>query len=201
MMTNKSTGDVYNIMPGKRSTVNNTFDKIVDLESSDPKNQIHLTKIGTIWIILLQVQQVRSGESLVKNTDIFSDFLLMTGVPDKDQYLNTVGIENLDFMVVNGWKYDDTESGIKSDFVELLLEHWEEVNPKKRSSSPIKIPDVIQWIWLRRDPKKEEYGLLKPLFYKFMSTWINRNPEFTFNLWTDNPNFCCTKTVLKYHKG
>lgn len=190
MMTNITTGDVYNIMPGKRSMVNNTFNKEVVMESSDPENIIHLTKIGSIWIVMLNIQQLRSGESQVKYTDVFNDYLLMTGVPDKDQYLNTVGIEMFDYVEVEGWKYKGTESGNKIDFTEMLLDHWKKVNPQKPGSKPVNgIPKVVQWIWLRRDPRKQEFGPLKPLFYKFMNTWVKRNPNFIFNVWTDNPDF------------
>jgi hypothetical protein len=192
-MTNTDTGDVYNIMPGKRSTVNNTFDKTVTLSSSNKDCEIHLTKIGSIWIILLQIEQVRDGESLVKNSDIFNDFLLMTGVPDKDQYFNTVGIETFDYYTFDKWDYIGEESGGKLDFAEMLLEQWNKVNPGKRSSAPEGIPKVVQWIWLRRDISKKEYGPLKPIFYKFMNTWISRNPDFQFNVWTDNPNFVVPK--------
>lgn len=189
MMTNKETGDVYNILPGKRSTVNNTFDKVATLVASNPENEMHLTKIGSIWLILLNVQELRSGEAMVKDSAIFEDFLLMTGVPDKEQYINTVGIENFDYVDTKGWKYVDTGTEVKSDFVELLLDQWEVVNPNKRSNAPVGIPKDVHWIWLRRDPTKQEFGDLKPTFYKFMKTWIDRNPEFTFNIWTDNPNF------------
>jgi hypothetical protein len=113
----------------------------------------------------------------------------MTGVPDQEQYINTVGIENFDYVDTRGWEYRDTQTEVKSDFVELLLEQWETVNPNKRSPAPVGIPNVVHWIWLRRDPKKQEFGELKGTFHKFMKTWIDRNPEFTFNIWTDNPNF------------
>lgn len=188
-MTNTDTGDIYNVMPGKRSTVNNTFDRTVTLTCSKSKSKMHLTKIGSIWIILLQVEQIKQGDALIKQSDIFNDFLLMTGVPDKDQYLNTVGIEELNYMKIEGWKYVGEESGGKSHFAEILLEQWNKVNPGKRASAPVGIPKVVQWIWLRKDINKKEYGPLKPVFYKFMNTWIQRNPGFQFNIWTDNPSF------------
>ena len=192
-MTNTDTGDVYNVMPGKRSTVNNTFDRTVTLTCSKPDSKMHLTKIGSIWIILLQVEQIKDGKAMVKDSDIFNDFLLMTGIPDKDQYFNTVGLEELGYFNVEGWKYIGEESGGKLDFADMLLEQWEQVNPKKKSNSPRQIPKIIQWIWLRRDISKKEYGPLKPVFYKFMNTWVERNPGFQFNIWTDNPNFAVPK--------
>lgn len=192
-MTNLDTGDVYNVMPGKRSTVNNTFDRTVTLTCSKSNSKMHLTKIGSIWIILLQVEQVKQGDALIKNSDIFNDFLLMTGVPDKDQYFNTVGIEELSYYKIDGWKYIGEESGGKLDFAELLLNQWDNVNPGKRTNAPVGIPKVVQWIWLRKDIHKKEYGPLKPVFYKFMNTWIQRNPGFQFNVWTDNPNFIVPK--------
>lgn len=189
-MTDSHTGDVYNVMPGKRSAVNNTFDKTVTFTSSKKNNMIHLTKIGTIWIVLLNVQDVEDGEAFIKKSIIFNDFLLMTGIPDKDQYMNTTGIENLEYFIVDGWKYKDSESGVRSDWTELLLEQWDKVNPRKTTKAPGGgIPKKVHWIWLRRDPRKQEFGKLKPLFYKFMDTWIERNPGFSYNLWTDNPDF------------
>jgi len=192
-MTNNDTGDIYNVLPGKRSTVNNTFDRTVTLSSSKPDSKMHLTKIGSMWIILLQVEQVKNGEALVKNSEIFNDFLLMTGIPDRDQYFNTVGLEELNSYQTEGWKYVGEQECGKLDFAEMLLEHWEKVNPKKKSNSPKPIPKVVQWIWLRKDINKNEYGPLKPVFYKFMNTWVERNPGFQFNVWTDNPNFIVPK--------
>lgn len=188
-MTNTDTGDVYNVMPGKRSTVNNTFDRTITLTCSKPDSKMHLTKIGSIWIILLQIEQVKQGDALIKNSDIFNDFLLMTGVPDKDQYFNTVGIEQLRYHKIDGWKYIGEETGDKLHFAEMLLEQWDKVNPSKRSVAPVGIPKIVQWIWVRKDITKNEYGPLKPVFYKFMNTWVERNPGFQFNIWTDNPNF------------
>lgn len=189
-MTNSHTGDVYNVIPGKRSQVNNTFDKTITFTSSKPKNMIHVTKIGNINIILLQVQEIKNGKSSVKNSAIFDDFMLMTGVPDKDQYLNTVGIEGIDAVKVKGWKVVDVVEGAKSDYVEMFIDHWDKVNPKKRKAKPaVLIPEKIHWIWLRLDPKKKKYGKLKSVFYKFMRTWIERNPTFEINIWTDNPEF------------
>lgn len=195
-MTNTDTGDIYNVMPGKRSTVNNTFDRTIKLVCSKSDSKMHLTRIGTIYIILLQIEQIKDGDAMVKNSDIFKDFLLMTGVPDKDQYFNTIGLEELGALKTEGWKYIGEESGGKLDFVEFLLSQWEKVNPSKRTSAPVEIPKVVQWIWLRKDIHKKEYGPLKPVFYKFMNTWIERNPCFEFNIWTDNPNFKVPKQFV-----
>lgn len=189
MMMNRLTGDVYNIQPGKRSTVNNTFNKTITLQSSKPKTEIYLCKIGSIWLILLQIEQVRDGKALIKNSDLFTDFLLMSGVPDKDQYLTTLGIENFDAVVAKDWKLEETITDMRSDFAEGLLEQWKKVNPGKKNNAKTPVPRIVQWIWLRRDIRKQEFGALKPVFYKFMSTWIERNPKFTFQIWTDNPNF------------
>jgi len=198
-MTNNDTGDVYNVLAGKRSNVNNTYDRTIDLVCSKPESNIHLTKIGSIWLVLLQVEQIKNGTALVKNSDIFNDFLLMTGIPDKNQYLNTVGIENFDLFRTKNWQFLDTDSGNKSRLMDLILDQWEKVNPSKRIRSPTGgIPRVIQWIWLRRDISKNEFGPLKPVFFKFMKTWIDRNPNFVFNIWSDNPNFIVPKQFEDY---
>lgn len=188
-MVNGYTGDINNVKAGRRSMVNNTDDREITFKSSNPKNAMHLTKIGNVWLILLNTQQIKNGKALAKKSVLFSDFLLMTGVPDVDQYLNTTGIENLEFMNVNGWKFIDIETGIKSEFVNGLLDHWKRVNPQKTKKAKNPIPEKVHWIWFRLHPKLKKYGKLKPKFYKFMDTWINRNPDFEFNIWTDNPDF------------
>ncbi len=192
-MTNSVTGDLYKVFPGQRSTVNNTFDKLVTLTSSNKDTTINLTKIGSIILLLLRVDELKStsNDSSFNKTVLFTDFLLMSGVPDKDQYLNTVGLESMDLHRTKGWKFIETDSDRKISFVDSLLEQWAKVNPKSRKTLEPKsrIPKSVHWIWLRRDVKGQEFGPLKQKFYRFMDTWINRNPTFSFNLWTDNPDF------------
>jgi hypothetical protein len=187
-LTNTETGDVYAIAPGKRNSVNNLTSSIT-LKSDNSKNEMYLTKIGAVGLLLLNVQDLVTGKSSIKNTDIFTDFLLMNGVVDKDQYLNTVGLESMDAVITQGWTYIDTEQKAKSDFTDDLLEHWKSVNPGKRSYSKGQIPKAINWIWVRKDIREDSYGALDPKFYKFMRSWIDRNPGFKYNMWTDNPNF------------
>lgn len=189
VMTNRNTGDVYNVMPGKRSLVNNTNNEVVTFVSNKKGNLMHLTRISSIYIVLLQIEQIKEGSCLVDKSDVFNDFFLMNGIPDQEQYMNTVGLELLDKVVLDGWKVADVDKGAKSDFTYYLYDHWKLVNPKKRPVGPRSIPLQIHWIWLRRDIHKQEFGELKPVFHKFMNTWIERNPNFEFNLWTDNPNF------------
>lgn len=187
---NNFTGDIYNVKPGSRSFVNNTEDRIIVLSVNNKQSEIYLTKIGNVSLVLLQVEQLKSGKSSVKDSDLFSDFLLMCGISDTEQYLNTVGIESMDCIITKGWDYIDTEGTIKSDFVQTILDQWEAVNPGKRKGKIDKpIPKNIHWIWLRKDINKEEYFPLKQKFYRFMHTWIDRNPGFKYNLWTDNPEF------------
>jgi len=189
LMTNKVTGDVYSVQPGKRSIVNNTYDKTVSFTSSNDSTEIHVTKIGNMYIILLQVEQLRSGKSKINKTAVFNDFLLMSGVPDKDQYLSTLGMEEMAALSFDDWKYVSDENDSKSDWVEYLLEQWDRCNPSRSGKPKKHIPFKIHWIWLSRYHDGREYGKIRPKFYKFMETWIQRNPNFEFNLWTDNPNF------------
>lgn len=188
-LVNKTLGDVYMVYPGKRSTVNNVSER-ESVFTSDKDNEMFLTKIGNVWIILLRLEEIKRGQSSMYKSPIFTDFLLMCGIPDKDQYLNTMGIESFEYTINDGWRYDGEESDVKSEWIELLLNHWKIVNPRKKGGNTQKtIPKKIHWIWLRRNIDTQEFGALKPLFYKFMDTWVRRNPGFEFNLWTDNPNF------------
>lgn len=188
-MTNEHTGDVYSVRPGKRSSINNTNDKTVKFLSSSPENEIHITRIGNMFLILLHIEQVRSGKSKIKSSDIFNDFLLMTGIPNKDQYISTLGLENFTAFEFDDWKYTgENDNEVKSTWVELLLEQWDECNPRRQGKAKTSIPKKIHWIWLSRYHDGREYGKLQPKFYKFIDTWIERNPNFEFNIWTDNPD-------------
>ncbi len=188
-MTDTVSGDVYHILGGQKSIVNNTQNKCIKFVSSSKDNLMHLTKISNVWLILLNVQQIKSGKSKIKYTELAKDFLLMNGIVDKEQYLNSMGLESFDSIDVDDWTVHDTQSLTKSDFTELLLEHWKEVNPFKPTKDNRNIPFKLHWIWLSLDHKGKTFGNIKPRFYKFMDTWIDRNPEFEFNIWTDNPNF------------
>ncbi len=188
-MTNKQTGDVYVVQPGKRSTINNTFDRTITFVSSSSDNEINVTKIGNMYLILLQIEQVRSGRSKVKTSAVFNDFLLMSGIPDKDQYLSTLGLEQFGTVNVDGWNYVDEEDEAKSEWIEYLLEQWDRCNPRKAGRAKQHIPLKIHWIWLSKYHDGRKFGKLSSKFYKFMETWMVRNPEFEFNIWTDNPEF------------
>lgn len=188
-MSNSVTGDVYNVQPGKRSTINNTFDKKITFVSSSKTNEINVTQLGNMFLILLQVEQIGKGVSSLFKTDVFNDFLLMTGIPDKEQYINTLGIENFSSLKISGWNFLDEDSSIKADWVELLLEQWDVCNPRKKTKAPAGIPFKIHWIWLGVKPDGSKFGDIQPRFFKFMNTWINRNPNFEYNIWTDNPDF------------
>lgn len=186
-MKNTHTGDIYKVMPGKRSTVNNTFDRTITFTSSSKKNEIHVTRIGNMFLVLLQVEQIRSGKSFVKTSDLFSDFLLMSGIPDKEQYLTTLGLEEFTAVEFDGLKPIEEEDA-KSEWIEFLLDQWKICNPRKREKTEHPIPKKIHWIWLSRYHDGREFGAIKPRFHRFMETWIERNPDFEFNLWTDNPD-------------
>lgn len=189
IMTNKQTGDVYNVLKGSKAIVNNTNNKVVTFQADSKKVLINLTKISNVWLILLNIQDLKKGKSKIKDTPLMKDFLLMNGIADKDQYLYSVGIENFPLFDTQGWEYIDTIDRIKSEFSELLLQQWDVCNPGKSSKPKSHIPLKLHWIWLSLDHKGKSFGKIKSRFYKFMDTWINKNPEFEFNIWTDNPDF------------
>jgi len=191
-ITDVNSGDIYNIQAGKRSTINN-IEKVMTFSSSS--GNLSTCLVGSIMLILLNIQDLISGVTKLPDTSLFTDFLLMSGVPDKEQYINTVSIEELSMIVCSGWDCEE-EGQIKSDFVELLLKQWKKVNPSriKGIGHEKGIPKVVQWIWVKKDTRvKNSFTKLKTVFYKFMDTWIKRNPEFVFNIWNDNENFVLPK--------
>ena len=70
------------------------------------------------------------------------------------------------------------------DWVQLVADRWSEINPAKRLPAGKSIPKKIHWIWLARQPGTP--NPLKPKYTKFMRSWILRNPNSEFYLWTDS---------------
>lgn len=193
-IANKNTGDIYYVKVGGRSNVNNiSGNKQITLISHSKKTEFHVTTINNIVLVLVQVEQAREYD-IPNNCTLFTDFLLMNGIPDKEQYLTTSGIEDFDIVDVNNWTYQE-DSIVKSELAEILLDHWKNTNLKTRNKVLTKIPHKIHWIWLSLTPTGEKFGDLKTRFYKFINSWINKNPTFEFNIWTDNPDF---KVPSKY---
>ncbi|MDD4931382.1 MAG: glycosyltransferase [Candidatus Colwellbacteria bacterium] len=187
-VANKNTGDIYYVKTGGRSTVNNISDsKQITLIAHSKTTEFHITTISNIVLVLVQVEQAREY-AIPKSCKLFTDFLLMNGIPDKDQYLNTSGIEPMDITDVEDWRYEE-DSIMKSEVAELLIDHWKITNIKTKKKVLVGIPHKIHWIWLSLTPTGEKFGDIKPRFYKFMESWIDRNPTFEFNIWTDNPDF------------
>jgi hypothetical protein len=187
-VANRNTGDIYYVKSGGRSTVNNINEsKTVTLMTTSKKTEFHVTSISSIVIVLVGVESAREN-AIPRNCKLFTDFLLMNGIPDKDQYLNTAGIEPLETTDVDGWDYN-ADSIMKSEAAELLLEHWKTTNIKTRTKVLVGIPHKIHWIWLSLTPTGEKFGDIKPRFYKFMESWMDKNPTFEFNVWTDNKDF------------
>lgn len=191
-MTEVLTEDTYHIESGQKSIVNISDKQNVILVSDDDNNKFFVTLIGNVYLILIHVEEVISGKSHIKNSVILSDFLLMNGICDTNQYIYTAGLENMEFVKVEK-KSIVEETGTKAELAELFVEQWKKVNPRRKGKAKIGIPNKIQFIWVRKDITKKEYGPLKPVFYKYMDTWIERNPGFEINIWTDNPNFIVPK--------
>ncbi len=187
---NITTGDVYNVIT--TAIVNSINLSSFTLKSN---NDMYACNIGNICLVLVGVEELKSGKCKITNTPLFKDFLLMNGISNKEEYLDAVGIENFQSILIEGWKYIDSEFLIKREFTELLLEHWINCNPASRQKTSQTIPLKIHWIWL--SPVLNKTGNeLKTRFYKFIDTWIDRNPNFEFNIWTDNkdliipPKYC-----------
>jgi hypothetical protein len=184
----KNSGDIYNVPRSQKSIVNNTTNKNVILKANKRKCEMLTTYVGNVCLVMVQLEDIRKEKWNVKKTTIYTDFLLMNGIPDTVQYLNTVGIENLTFIDSRGWKFKEEDSGSKIEFSEILIDRWKKINPTKKPETKVSIPLKVHWIWLRLN-LDGKYGELPDRFFKFMDTWINHNQNFEFNIWTDNEDF------------
>lgn len=63
-------------------------------------------------------------------------------------------------------------------------DHWQRVNPKKQLKKTKGIPGNVHFIWLSKQPGKP--NPLKNNFKKFIETWVDRNEECDFYIWTDS---------------
>ena len=182
-VTDKLSQEVYNIPSGHRSYLNQYKNKYL-LVTNDKNCLIQPVIIGEIVVVLFGIENTKK----ITNTALFNDFFLMCGIPNKHQYISTTDL--------NVWleKYEiehrnlEIEEEERSEWAEFLETHWIECNPSNAIILPKSksIPFKIHWIWISRVPGTE--NPLKKRFTKFIKTWIVRNPNCEYNLWTDSSN-------------
>ena len=179
-----STDTFYRIPPGARANLDNykRNNQLVVLDNKD-SCYIHQTIVYDVVLILFNIQEIT--KTSIKHTALFKDFFLMSGVPNVVQYMSTTGILSLEQYEIEGQQIEET-SETKSEWASFLIDQWKTINPGNAKVLPKKdqIPKKIHWIWLSRVPGTP--NPLKPRFVKFMASWIERNPNCEFNVWTDS---------------
>lgn len=206
ILENVETGDVYNIKKYGKSFYNkidqNPLKKFNTLVSNYKDNMIQYVRVGDAHYILCNVQQLLSGESNITKTLLFTDLMLASGIVNSEQYYATTGLNA--FLEKAERVYDededeefiDAEETLMQEWVVRLVEQWNYVNPAKNLPNGKKIPFKIHWIWLSKVPGSA--NPLKPKFAKFMESWISRNPNCEFNLWTDSSEPGINKNIVDY---
>lgn len=186
---NKISGDVYNLGSYGYSLYN-----IKDRRSgknvliADQKDCVfNFVKCGDSFLVLINIQDLINGKSTIVKTSLYKDFMLACGILNPSQYYATVGLNAfLNKITVQGKNIDLEMDSSMYDWVQYCSDHWEETNPTSKKSLPSsqQIPNNVHFIWLSKTPGKP--NPLKDKFKKFIKTWIFRNPECNFYIWTDS---------------
>lgn len=180
---NTSTKEVYLIDKYSTRYYNKSAKNTLRAEYGDCLMQY--VTVGDAILILIGLEQILNGKSLVSKTPLYTDFMLATGVVNPTQYYHTTGLNAyLSKTVRDGKKVETEEDSSMMDWVQLLDERWKQINPAKKLPKGPSIPHKIHWIWLARVPGTP--NPLKTKYTKFMKSWIVRNPSCEFFLWTDS---------------
>ncbi len=189
VLMNQKTKDVYNLY-GYGTKIYNKVSKTPlaannVLVANRKTCEFHQITVGDASVILVGIEDLLNGTSDITKTSLFKDFLLASGVLNSEQYYSTTGLNAyIDKAERIGKKINVETDSSMMDWVGAMVEHWNEVNPSKRSPSGKSIPRKIHWIWLAREPGNP--NPLREKYFKFMKTWIKRNPNSEYFIWTDS---------------
>jgi mannosyltransferase OCH1-like enzyme len=192
-ITNKTNGDVYNVTGYSRKMFN-PVGKSNSLFSSYNKCMMQNVQVGDANYILIGLEKILNGTAEVTMTPLYTDLLLASGIVNSEQYFSTTGLNayiDKAYRAKSGIEID--EGSMMMDFVEKVAERWESINPATRSPKGESIPHKIHWIWLSKVPGSP--NPLKSKYTKFMKTWIDRNPNSEFFLWTDSSDPNISKSI------
>jgi mannosyltransferase OCH1-like enzyme len=185
---NNFNGEIY--LVDKYSSRLYNVAKKNNLEAEYKECLMQYVLIGEAVIILLGLEKILNGTSQITKTPLFTNFLLCSGVINTHQYYSTTGLNAYLSKIIRDNKtnkmYSDDDSSMMS-WVNLLEYRWNYVNPNKkikRNKNIVTVPHKIHWIWLSK--KKNIHNPVKTKYYKFMRSWILRNPKFEYYLWTDS---------------
>lgn len=179
LITNTSTKDAYNVPPYDIRTYNLATRNVI--VSNDKSVLFNQTQVGDAIYILLGCDRGN-----IPKIPLYRSFLIGSGVVNSEQYYSSVGLNAyLDKIIVEGSTVTQ-EYAMMMDWVNTLDNRWVSINPTtcKPGKKPL-IPLMIHWIWLPRTP-----GTVNPVpekYFKFMQSFMHRNPMFQFHLWMDNP--------------
>ena len=184
---NTFSGDVYNIFPYKYVYYNPTRENT--LVSDDNKCIFNQIKVGDSSYILVGVEDLLTGESNITKTVLFSNLLIGSGIINSELYYNTTGLNAYLSKSYRIGKHIETEEDmLMMDWVNTVEDRWNIINPTRRLPKGDSIPHKIHWIWLSRLNNKTN-NIINPLnskYYKFIKSWIVRNPNCEYYLWTDS---------------
>jgi mannosyltransferase OCH1-like enzyme len=193
---NMLTKDIYKLNSYKKYNILNNCNKVY----IKCKNNVSMnyTKIGNILLVLFNINFIYKNKDKIKHTIFVKDFLLSSGITDSIQYIHTIALEPFEYYNTKNWNFIEKCMGNKYEYTKLLLDQWKNVNPYKKVESPRKsIPKKIHWIWLKKNPEKYD-TVLNSEFYKYMKTWIAKNMEYKFLLWTDIDDLKITSEISNY---
>jgi mannosyltransferase OCH1-like enzyme len=191
-ITNITTKEVYLVDPFSSRNYNKSKKNI--LKANYDQCLMQYVIVGDAIVILLGLETVLSGENAIARSPLYTDFLLSSGIINPTQYYHTTGLNAyLAKTFRSGKKMETEEDGSMMDWVQTLEERWKKINPAKNVPKGTSIPLKIHWIWLSRVPGTP--NPLKKKYTKFMKSWIVRNPNCEYHLWTDSSDPGISKEI------
>lgn len=196
LVENKNNGDIYTIKSNEYSYYNRDKQNELYAYRENNKKQkliINQINIGYVCYILLGIEDLINKKNNIIKTPLYTDFYIGSGIINPELYSNTIGLNSFlkQIKFENNKIIDDADESFQT-FVVYLEDLWNEnkANIDNNTNITNSIPLQIHWIWLSKEPydynESPETSVTK--FSKFMETWVIRNTNCKFNVWTNSKN-------------
>ena len=146
---------------------------------------MNFVRCADAYFLFIGVESIINKDSKIIKTELYKNFMLACGIINPNQYFTTVGLNAyLNKIIIKGKNIDVDMNSSMMEWVEYCHDHWSLTNPTSKLGDCVNIPPLIHFIWFSKEPGKP--NPLKLKFKKFIDSWIYRNPECTFYIWTDS---------------
>lgn len=200
-------GDIYHIKGNEYSFYNELpkkSDNEIKAYRSQNKEKVYIQTVmaGYACYLLLCPEDIANRSNKITDNPLFNNIYLATGIINPEIYLNTISLNAIlkRIDISENGEIEEDDTAYFQDFIMLLEEKWELTSYLLKHTSPIKqskIPYKIHWLWLSKNPAPTTK--VPPLsvtnFSKYMESWILRNPNCEYNLWTNGTEIEISDTI------